>query len=161
VKLEEWKHASHSDTAKYQVTCDGEILSLRAVQPTDFQNLGAVKQLASLEQCYGKRVRFNAEISTIDTDAAGLWLTASSRDWHVTDGMYDRLIKGTVDWQSVALVIDVPAEATYVSYGLWMMGKGECRIRNPKFEVVEEEVPLTTSGIWDRVAPDRWVEREE
>ena len=95
----------------------------------------------------------------MNADGAGLWLTASNQNWHLTDSMNDGLLKETSAWQTVALVIQIPLDTTYLSYGLWMIGNGECRIRNPKFEVVGEEVPVTASNIWDRVSADRWAER--
>ena len=161
MKIDDWKHASRSNGAKYHIYCKDEILVLHAAQPSDLHDMGAVKQLASPTLCRGNRIRFQAEVATKDTDGAGLWLTASHRDWHLTDGMYDRLIKGTSDWQPIALVIDVPADTTYISFGVWMTGNGECRIRNPKFDLVDEAVPVTASKVWDQVASSRWVERPD
>jgi len=62
-------------------------------------------------------------------------------------------------YQVVQLVIDVPKDAAYISYGLWMKGNGKCCMRNPRFEIVDRTVPLTTEKIYDRVAQDRWIER--
>lgn len=39
---------------------------------------------------------------------AGLWLTASNKKWHETDGMFDGLITGTSQWQPIKLVLDIP-----------------------------------------------------
>jgi hypothetical protein len=106
-------------------------------------------------------VRFQSDVSTEDTDGAGLWLMANHKSWHVTDCMYDHLIKGCSDWTHVELVIDVPIDAAYISYGLWMTGNGICRMRNPRFDIADELIYVSTTKIWDRVSPRRWQERTQ
>jgi hypothetical protein len=160
--MKEWQHTRKSNQSSYQIDFEDDTIILQSVQPAAPSDIGAVQQpeqLVPFHRCRGKRVRFQSELSAENADGAGLWLTASHKDWHITDGMYDRLIKGSSDWRFVQLVIDVPPDAAYITYGLWMIGNGKCRMRNPRFDIVEQSVRLTTDKIWDRVGAERWVER--
>jgi hypothetical protein len=145
----------------YSLRDDDGVVSLNSTQAVDIEGIGAVKLVASPQLCRGKKVQFKADLSTreIDGKGAGLWLTAAEKTWHLTDGMYDSLISGTSDWQTFALVIDVPMDTTYVSYGMWMVGRGECRMKNAQFELVDDNVEVTANKIWDRVAIERYTER--
>jgi hypothetical protein len=151
-----WKHTVHSSPDIYHADCSEDVVILQPILTVASDCIGAVKQEASVVLCRGRRIRFQAEISTEDTEGAGLWLTANHKNWHVTDGMYDRLIKGSTSWSQVQLVIDVPDEAAYISYGLWMFGNGKCRMRNAKFDIVDHSVAITTDQIWDRVGSQKW-----
>lgn len=157
--MNDWQHTSHSNKQIYQIKTGDAAIVLNSIKQASSKDIGAVKQTVSSEGYRGCRVRFRADLSTKESGGTGLWLTASHQDWHITDGMYDRLITGTSDWQPIELVIDVPKDTTYLSFGLWMQGNGTSKMRNPKFEVVEETVPVTTIKVWDRVSSNEWIER--
>lgn len=157
--MNDWKHTSHSNRQIYQVRVEKAAISLATIEEATLNDIGAVKQTISPESYRGKRVRFRGDLSTNDSSGSGLWLTAAHQDWHITDGMYDRLVTGDTVWQPIELVIDIPVETTYLSYGLWMKGNGVSKLRNPIFEVIEHVVPVTTREIWDRVSKERWVKR--
>jgi len=157
--MKQWEHARRSNTGIYALEFEDGAVILRAANAASLRDIGAVKQVASSEICRGKRVRFQAEVSTQDADGAGLWLGAATRDVQIMDAMYNRLITGSSEWKNIELVIDVPSNAEYVSYGLWMKGSGCCLMRNPQFDFVDQSVPLTQYSLLDRIASDRWVER--
>lgn len=159
--MSEWKHADKSNQAVYRLRREGTVISLNSTEAVEIEGIGAVKQVVASQQCRGKRVQFKADISTKDVDGngAGLWLTAAGRDWHLTDGMYDSLIMGTSDWQTFALAIDVPTDATYVSYGMWMGGHGESRMKNAQFQFVDDSVEVTSKKVLERDAVDRFIPR--
>ena len=141
ISMIDWK-VSDALAADYDVLFkDGEVTlsSARAASNA----VGKVVGRGSVLSSRGKRLKFSAEIKTVDADSAGLWLTGSAENWHVTDGMYDRLIKGSTGWSLENLVIDVPEDTRYVSFGLWMIGNGSCTMRNPKIEIVDQSVPVT------------------
>jgi len=154
-----WKHTKHSNCEIYQFTVSDNEVVLQPKYAVSPDSIGAVRQLADSMICRGRRIRFQADLSTQQTDGAGLWLMANHKDWHVTDGMYDRLVKGSSDWLPVELVIDVPENAAYISYGLWMQGNGKCSIRNAKFDIVDESIAVTTKQIWDRIGPQQYKPR--
>jgi hypothetical protein len=69
------------------------------------------------------------------------------------DNMQDRAITGTTGWQRYNVVLDVPKDATGISFGILLNGTGEVWLNSTKFEVVGPEIPVTSHG--DRKLPDK------
>lgn len=44
-----------------------------------------------------------------------------------------------LDWQTIKLVIRVPEDTKYLSYGVWMTGRGKVMLQNEKFEILQED----------------------
>jgi AraC family transcriptional regulator len=59
--------------------------------------------------------------------------------------MQERPIKGTIDWQPYNVVLDVPKDATGISFGILLTGSGRVWLNSTKFEVVGVDVPTTGS----------------
>jgi hypothetical protein len=59
------------------------------------------------------------------------------------DNMQNRPIRGTVDWQQVALVLDVPQNGVGIAFGVLLQGVGRVWIDNIQFEIVGTSI-LTT-----------------
>jgi hypothetical protein len=57
--------------------------------------------------------------------------------------MEDRPVVGTTGWQEHALVLDVAAAATTISFGAGLSGTGELLASKLAFEEVGSEVPVT------------------
>jgi hypothetical protein len=57
--------------------------------------------------------------------------------------MRDRPIKGTSGWKSYVVVLDVPADATSISFGILLDGPGEVWLNSVKLEVVGADTPTT------------------
>ena len=74
------------------------------------------------------------------------------------DNMQDRPIKGTTGWQRYDVVLDVPKDATGISFGILLAGTGEVWLNSTKFDFVEAETPVTKSN--DRKLPDKPVNLE-
>ena len=161
--MSQWKHSDKSNYHVYKLIFDGDDIVLDSVNADKIYGFGAAKQVASIKVCNGKRVRFTADLSTnnLDGHGAALWLTAAGVGWHVTDGVLgDSFIAGTSEWRTLSYVIDVPPDTTYISYGMMVGGRGEARMRNPKFEIVDESVPATGKLIWDVIGPDSYRKRQ-
>ncbi len=62
----------------------------------------------------------------IEDGWGGLWMRVDGRDRKITafDNMQNRSIKGTTDWSTYSVVLDVSEEAVDVSFGTLMSGKG-------------------------------------
>jgi hypothetical protein len=60
--------------------------------------------------------------------------------------MEDRAIKGTTGWQRYDVVLDVPKDATGISFGILLAGTGEVWLSGTRFDVVEMETPVTKSN---------------
>lgn len=76
------------------------------------------------------------------SDWAGLWLRVDKeREKVAFDNMQDRRIKGTQPWKMYDVVLDVPANATSIHFGVLLSGTGEVRINDVSLEVVDMNSP--------------------
>jgi len=65
------------------------------------------------------------------------------------DNMQSRPLKGTADWQSFDVVLDVPKDATSISFGVLLTGSGSVWVSNASFETVGDDVALTDKPLGD------------
>jgi mannose-6-phosphate isomerase-like protein (cupin superfamily) len=85
-------------------------------------------------------------------DWAGLWMRIDGPDGMISlDNMQNRPIRGTVDWQKVAIVLDVPQNSVGIAFGVLVQGVGRVWIDTVRFEVVGQNVP--TTGIKEDTTP--------
>ena len=66
--------------------------------------------------------------------------SATGTPW---DGMRDRLLRGTSEWRSLEIVLDVPADATSIVLGAMLRGAGTLWIDDLEFSLVDRTVPTT------------------
>ena len=59
------------------------------------------------------------------------------------DNMEDRSIKGTTDWKKYEIVLDVPTNASRISFGGMLIGTGQICFDNLNFEIFDNSVPVT------------------
>lgn len=119
---------------------------LRYVQGED-TGYGSLVQVISAQRYLGQRVRFRAMIKTRDvSNWAGLWMQvdATNRSNAAFYNSVDQPIKGTTRWQSRSVTLDVPEDATSISFGLINSGSGQVWIDELSFDVVGKEVPVDT-----------------
>jgi hypothetical protein len=97
------------------------------------------------DEYLSKRIRFSAFVKTDAVqDWAGLWLRVDGPKGSLAfDNMQTRSIKGTTAWQNYEVVLDVPAEATGIAFGILMSGTGSAWINSIKMEVVGTNIPTT------------------
>ncbi|HWC16256.1 MAG TPA: hypothetical protein VG498_04550 [Terriglobales bacterium] len=116
---------------------------------------GTLMQSFRAEQYLGKRVRLTGYIkSAAVREWAGLWMRVDKGSSSVAfDNMQDRAIKGTTDWHRYEVVLDVPKDATGISFGVLLAGPGAVWLNSTSFEVVESDVP--TTGRDGGTLPDR------
>ena len=86
------------------------------------------------------------------------WLLAGTKpsEYEVAvafDNMENRAIKGTTGWQRYDVVLDVPKDATAISFGILLAGSGVVWLNGTKFEVVGADVPITNTG--EKVLPEK------
>lgn len=87
-------------------------------------------------------------------DWAGLWMRVDKGTEMVAfDSMQNRAIKGTQSWNSYDVVLDVPQDATAISFGILPSGSGEVWMNDATFEIVSSETPLTVSGPSQKTLP--------
>ena len=91
-----------------------------------------------------KRVRFSAFVKTEDAKSAGLWMRVDKGPSMVAfDNMQDRPLTGTSGWQRYSIVLNVPKDATAVSFGILLVGSGKVWINSGNLEIVSNDVPTT------------------
>lgn len=96
----------------------------------------------------GKRVRLRASIKSQDLgDWAGLWMRVDKQQKAVAfDNMQSRAIKGTQPWTDYDVVLDVPADATGISFGVLVSGAGQVWMNHVTIETVGTETEVTGSS---------------
>jgi hypothetical protein len=117
---------------------------LKSIKP-EINGFGTLMQEFKADDYLGKRVRFSAFVRTEAVqDWAGLWMRVDKgREAVSFDNMQDRPIKGTTAWQSYAVVLDVPSDATGLAFGILVHGVGSAWINGVVFEVVTAGAPVT------------------
>lgn len=127
---------------------------------TKVDGFGTLMQSINAEGYRGKKVRLSGLVKSEEVLGwAGLWMRVDQGESMVAfDNMQDRPIKGTTGWQRYDVVLDVPKDATGISFGILLAGTGEVWLNNTKFDVVEAETPVTKSD--DRKLPDKPVNLE-
>lgn len=122
---------------------------LRSAAPVT-GGFGTLMQSIGASEYAGKRVRLRAWVSPKDVaDWAGLWMRVNKGQAVVAfDNMQSRAIQGTQDWEAHDVVLDVPNDATSISFGILLSGTGAVWMNGLTFEAVGQDVALTSAGKW-------------
>lgn len=116
---------------------------LRYAQGDD-KRWGTLMQSISAQRYVGQRVRFQAKVKARDVSIwAGLWMRVDIPGG--TASFYnsqDRPIAGSANWQVRSVTLDVPLDATQISFGVINSGTGQVWIDELSLEVVGREVPV-------------------
>ena len=110
---------------------------------------GTLMQMFAADSFHGQRVRMSGYVRSDKVeDWAGLWMRIDGAKGEPLgfDNMQDRAIKNTTDWVKYEIVLDVPAEAKDIAFGLLLSGSGTAWMDDLKFEVVGKDVPVTGKG---------------
>jgi hypothetical protein len=119
-------------------------LKSRVAQVAGF---GTLMQQVDAESYRGKRVRFSGAVRTEDLKGwTGLWMRvdADSGRGVSFDNMQDRSIKGTTGWQRYDVVLDVPADAKVLAFGILMEDAGVAWLDDARIEIAPASVPVTS-----------------
>jgi hypothetical protein len=75
---------------------------------------------------------------------SGLWMRIDGPGEVLAfDNMQDRPVTGTTDWRQVSIVLDVPANAIGIAFGVLFSGKGQLLVDDLTFDTVSVAVPTT------------------
>ncbi len=118
----------------------------------DPQGGGVLLQNFKADDYLGKRLRLTAFVKSQEVnsdEAAGLFLVVNGATQGnlAADYMLTRRIRGTTEWKSYALVVDVPMNAVVIGFGISMKGPGQVWVDDFKFEIVEKDVKTTGGEI--------------
>ncbi len=123
---------------------------LRSKEPVSAKFFGTLMQDFRADKYRGKRVRFSAFVKSEGIEGwAGLWMRVDkgNEGGVAFDNMQDRPIKGTTGWQKYEVVLDVPQDATRISFGVLLAGPGTVWLNGVNFEVVGSGVPTTGKAL--------------
>ncbi len=137
------------DTAvSYQGGHSGYIRS-RVDNPSGGGNL---LQTIQADAYRGQRIRIAAFLKTKQVDGrAMLSVAIYDNNGRVINNSHtgNSALTGTQDWQRQEMVVDVPENSAYISFGAALNGSGQTWVDNWAIEVVSTDVPVTT----DRSVP--------
>lgn len=139
-------------------TCLGQVLpATGAPSPRAFtldckpdtEGYSTLMQQVSSADYAGKRVRLSAQLRGDQLAAwGGLWMRADSgqRAGTAFDNMNDRPLQGSFGWRPADVVLDIPADATALSFGFLLNGAGQLQATQFRLEVVPQDVATTGKG---------------
>ena len=118
---------------------------------TSSRGFGSLTQCIDAGKYRGQRVRYRGYLRTekVVTRRAALWMRIEGSDDEVLafDNMRDRRVHGTTGWKRHEVVLDVPAEAAAMCFGMLLSGDGFAWVDDLKIEIVGKDVPITGTPI--------------
>lgn len=136
----------------YEIRCDDvftdcavPILRTRAFKSEPL-GMGSLTHTESAEIWRGQRVELKAELRGGGIAGwAGLWMRIDGKDGKVLafDNMQNRALRGTTSFQWYSVVLDVPAEAERITFGVLLHGPGAVHIRELVFQEADQSVSIT------------------
>jgi DNA-binding transcriptional MerR regulator len=126
---------THADRSVAYLRCTGE--------PGD--GFGTLMQMIASDDFVGSRLQFSAFVRTENVSQAGLWLRIDGQMGQqlAFDNMQTRPIRGTTAWERHTVVLDVDTTARKIAFGVILVGVGDLRIADCRFERVAADVPIT------------------
>jgi hypothetical protein len=121
-----------------------DVVVLWSGGPAD--TIRSMSRSVSAERYRGRRLRLRGLLSTEGVvGSAGLWMRVDGLEWErlAHDDMEDRALTGTTDWMPATVVLDVPAAASRIYYGVLLRGSGAVRSTAIEFGPVDSSVPVT------------------
>ena len=141
-----------SKPANYRTGVDNT--AMQNAQPTAYlestvpqtEGFGTLMQSFRAVKYAGKRVRLRAALRAQDvSEWAGVWMRIDHGNTVLAfDNMQNRGIKGTRPWAAYEVVLDVPEDATAVSFGVLLAGSGKVWMREVSVAEVDKLVEVTS-----------------
>jgi len=124
----------------------------------DAQAWAALAQRISAQRYLGQRLQFKARIKTADIgNYAGLWMRVDTPYRHGVAfyNSSDKPIRGSTGWQERSVTLDVPADASAITFGVIGSGTGQVWIDALTLEPVGRGVPVDRMGARQQPLPDK------
>ncbi len=113
------------------------------------EGFGTIMRYMEPIEYIGKRLKLTGIIKTENIDNwAGMWMRVDGPNPEKSlqfDNMANRPIKGTNDWTSYEIVLDIPDNSTGIVYGVLVSGNGQGWFNYISLEVVGNDVPSTNT----------------
>jgi hypothetical protein len=119
----------------------GHVASLAPAPSGD----GVLMQSVAAEPYRAQRVLLSGFVRAAKLEHGGLWMKVQDQAGNVlaSDSMDARPIVGTTDFTRAEIVLDVPANATSIFFGLRSKGVGEAWVDGVTLEAVDKSRPTT------------------
>lgn len=110
---------------------------------------GVLMQSIQADDYRGGRIRLSATLKADDADAGSIWMRVDKSEGKVLqfDNMMTRevdgALRGSTGWLERNVVLDVPAEASSIHYGLLLQGYGRISAQSFQVEAVDAKVSAT------------------
>lgn len=119
-----------------------ESLAIRGEEIDLTDKIAVLMQSVDARSYRGQRLGLTADLKTEDADAGTIWLRIDGSK--VPGQRFDNLMKrttngplrGTRDWATRTIVLDVPDDAESVHYGFFLKGYGKVWARSFRLETV-------------------------
>lgn len=123
-------------------------MSIRAKPNAKPGGMGTFSRSIQAARFRGKRVRLSASLRTRNAGRAQLWMRVNGANGQVLsiDDMQNRPLRGTTRWRRYAIVLEVPANATEISYGFLLAGSGMVWANDFTVTPVSNSTPVTGGG---------------
>lgn len=108
----------------------------------------------------GQRLALTADLRTEDADAGTIWMridgsqTVPQRFDNMMKRTADGPLRGTCDWASRRIVLDVPADAEGIHYGFFLKGHGRVWAQSFRLETVDGDSQTTAINCLYLAEPD-------
>ena len=123
-------------------------LSIRAKPTAKPGGMGTLSRSIPAARFRGKRVRLSASLRTREAGRAQLWMRVNGASGQVLsiDDMQNRPLRGTTRWRRYAIVLEVPANASEISYGFLLAGSGTVWANDFTVTAVSSTTSVTGGG---------------
>jgi hypothetical protein len=142
-------HVTGQDPDKFLAgvdpSTDGHGAKFLRSKTSDTTAWASLYQMVQAQRYLGQRVRFHARLRTRDlSNWGGLWMRVDSSDGKrlAFYNSQDKPVKGSTDWQDRSVVLDVPANAARIVFGVIGAGTGQIWMEPLEFDTVGREVPV-------------------
>lgn len=120
--------------------------TIKSLRP-QIDGFGAMMQEFHPADYLGHRVRLTGYLKTKNVENwCGMFMKVDGVDRTralAFDNMSNRAISGTHDWLKCEIVLDVPKEASIITFGALLSGPGQVWFDGMSFEIVSTDVPVT------------------
>lgn len=131
---------------------DENVGYIKSIIPMPLGEYGILMTYINPSDYSGKRLKLSTFIKTDEVKGSvGLWMRIDgpSDSMLALDNMQTRPVKGTTDWKSYHVVLDVADFAENIACGILLAGEGAAWIGNLSLEIVSDETEITS-------VPDKW-----
>jgi hypothetical protein len=134
----------------FSTASSGSSSALLASEGSSTTGFGVLMQATVAAEYREERVRFSGDLKGQELkNWAGLWLHVldASGNTLVFDNMQskERRMPADSDWQRYDIVIDIPARAAILLYGVTLNGTGKFWADGLRIEIVDQSTPVTAS----------------